>query len=48
MSKDILGFQIMADAQKSRYDAINKARIEASPWLQAVLANVNSTEKKGE
>jgi hypothetical protein len=38
MNKDILKFQVMADAQKAKRDAINEARIAASPWLQAVLA----------
>ena len=36
-NKDPLKFQTMADAQKARRDEINRMRIEASPWLRAVL-----------
>jgi hypothetical protein len=32
-NKDPMGWQIMADAQKARRDAIREARIQASPYL---------------
>ena len=36
MSNDPLKFQVMADAQKARRDAINEARIQASPYLMSL------------
>jgi hypothetical protein len=37
MDKDPLKFQVMADAQKARRDELHKMRMEASPWMKAVL-----------
>lgn len=48
MTNNPNNFKLMADAQKARRDAINKARIEASPWLSAMCATVTPSTNESE
>jgi hypothetical protein len=52
-NKDPMGWQIMADAQKARRDAMHESRIQASPYLlslreAAKLYNQMQKEKENE